>query len=162
MLRILFSCLMLICRVESNWEAEDSDPSDANLGFSLINMTCNDAMDLCQHNYIASVHSREVLAVFEYTKDPYKFQVSVREGKQSKDWSFFQDDLDGKYRWCESVDSKASWEFDYSRRYTACFENSFDDISIPEGCAKPLAVVTYDTHLYDDKVRGQQMLLCLP
>ncbi|XP_038049758.1 uncharacterized protein LOC119723266 [Patiria miniata] len=162
MLRILLTCQVRITRVESNWEAENSDPSDANLGFSLINMTCNDAMDLCQHYFILPLYTHEALAVFEYTKDPYKLLVGGREGIQSRDWRFVQDDCDEKYRWCESVDSEASWDYDQSWRYTICFENSFDDISIPEGCAKPLAVVTYDTHHYDDKVRGQQMLLCLP
>ncbi|XP_038048701.1 uncharacterized protein LOC119724068 [Patiria miniata] len=163
MLQILLACLMLVVsRVESNWNAEESDSSKAKMGFSRINMTCNDAEDVCQHCVIIPLFGQEFLTVVEYTKDPYQLEVSVQEGRQSRDWTFSQDDLAGKYRWCESAYSEASWDYDHSWRYTICYENIFDDISVPEDCAKPLAVVTHESHYYDDEVRGQQMLFCLP
>ena len=43
-----------------------------------------------------------------------------------------------------------------------CMDNNFESLTVPEDCAKPVAVVSFDYHHTDDKIHGQQVLYCLP
>ncbi|XP_038067297.1 uncharacterized protein LOC119737193 [Patiria miniata] len=161
MFPVLILCLMLVSRVEGTWGTKNRDPSDGVMGFSYINMTCNEAGDVCQNCLVTRLFGQVFLAVQEYTKEPYKFEAKVSEGRQSRDWFFSQDEPEEKYRWCDSFDSEASWEYDKPWGYTYCIENIFSGIAVPAGCAKPLAVLTYDIHYSDEELHGEQVLFCL-
>ena len=65
------------------------------------------------------------------------------------------------YRWCDNIESQSgSIRIDF--RYAICAENIFSGIAMPDECPRPLALVTFDSHMTDDKIQGQQMLYCLP
>ncbi|XP_022087299.1 uncharacterized protein LOC110977453 [Acanthaster planci] len=158
MLKNLFLISMLLCTVESNWDGDNSDPSATYLGFYAINMTCNDDATICQHCVHVHLDGRLFTFTTIYTADPYMFQYYFENG--IKDWNFSlaQEDPDQMYRWCECADGMHG--FDVARRVAVCVENTFSDISVPDNCPKPVALVTCDYHPSDGQVRGQQMLFC--
>ncbi|XP_022109443.1 uncharacterized protein LOC110989390 [Acanthaster planci] len=162
MLGVLLLYVILLSGVESNWDAGNSDLSEQHLGFSHVNMTCNDAGNVCQHCFTTLFYGQRFLAVTEITREPYKFQFSVHEGNRDRIWYFTQDDPGEEYRWCETPHVEPSEDIPVAYRYTLCFQNIFAGLSIPSGCRRPVAVVTHDSHNYHQEIRGQQILLCLP
>ncbi|XP_022087302.1 uncharacterized protein LOC110977455 [Acanthaster planci] len=160
MLKTLFLFLMLLSTVKSNWDGDNSDPTLANLGFYVYNMTCNDDATFCEHCAHLRVFGRPYILTIEYTTDPYKLKYYFEDGK--RDWNYYiaQEDPHQVYRWCQCADGKH--DPDPIRRVVLCVENTFSDISLPGNCPKPVALVSYDYHPLDEQVTGQQALYCLP
>ncbi|XP_022087325.1 uncharacterized protein LOC110977461 [Acanthaster planci] len=158
-LKTLFLFLMLLSTVKSNWDGDNSDPTLANLGFYVHNMTCKDDTTICQHCAHLDLVGRPFILTTEYTSGPYKFKYYFEDGMQDWNIYFAQEDQSQEYRWCEDIYDIL--DISTTVRVALCVENTFSDISVPDNCPKPVALVSYDYHPSDGQVRGQQMLYCL-
>ncbi|XP_022087345.1 uncharacterized protein LOC110977472 [Acanthaster planci] len=162
--KTLLLLALFLRAAEGNWDGDgsDSDPAIANMGFFVHNMTCNEYGTVCQHCKKVEYYGKAYLAVAEYKADPYTFQCGIEDGTNDWNFNFGQEDPSELYRWCDSIEGRVSKVISMKMRYTLCAENMFSGISVPSDCPRPVALVTFDAHLADEKIQGQQLLFCLP
>ncbi|XP_038050653.1 uncharacterized protein LOC119723847 [Patiria miniata] len=156
-------CLALIGGVSGNFEILDSGIENGQLGFYLVNMTCATSGAPCQACFLARYFGVNYQYVFEYRDDPYyRIHLTALGGEANWGFYFLQVDPSEPYRWCLDLLVPYDVTFGHDWRTTICFENSFGGFMVPPECPKPFVGATVDSHLGDEKVRGQQIIYCQP
>ncbi|XP_038062947.1 uncharacterized protein LOC119733459 [Patiria miniata] len=156
-------CFMLYTAVDCDVESGIEGIDKADMGFFVINLTCNDADTSCMSCFSAHKYGRPYLYEFELSKyhNP-RFHIAVTSGEQNWEVYFIQDDLSDSFRHCTVINATTEVELHQRLIVNACIDNDFLAVSVPAECGQPVLVYTVKTRRGNEKPRGQQVLYCIP
>ena len=66
------------------------------------------------------------------------------------------------FRTCFEIHDSFDAELHEQYGGSLCMDNDFSAITVPAECGRPLATLTTENHKGDARVRGQQVLYCIP
>ncbi|XP_022108370.1 uncharacterized protein LOC110988811 [Acanthaster planci] len=161
MLKYALVCVLLTCGVLCR--CRDIARLDANVGFSVVNVTCGDHE--CVSCALAEFANSAVLYTFENTLQPYDVEFTS-EGADN-DWRFIFDqaDVDEPFRWCaEMLAHPGILKGGYDWKGDICFDNDVyrSGITVPQECVTPLMLVTLEGNVGHKGRQGRQILYCIP
>ncbi|XP_022097615.1 uncharacterized protein LOC110983044 [Acanthaster planci] len=163
MFEIAVVCFLLVGLGKGDVQVGIEGIEDADMGSFVIDLTCNDAETACMHCFTVHKYGRKYLYAFELSTDSNpSLHISVSSGEQNWDMTFSQEELDEPFRQCTHLNATREVELHNQLTVEACFDNHFSAVPVPAECEQPVAVYTLKTRRSDQKIRGQQILYCLP